>query len=681
MKNVEVIIFKNGGRPLLTRETRTFNLAAMVRAMLGISSARLTTVVSAGTTATATTEAPHGLATGDIVTIRNAENANHNVEGASITVTGLTTFTFTVSSTTATSTRGYLYEQVIEVDDEGMKLRRLSVTGMMTELKDKLPSGSYISYNAVNLSGRPEVLVMNERLISAKAHATDLGTITSITRSSTTATVTCVAEHGLVTGDLVTVAGAVETDYNITASITVTGLKTFTYTVANSPSTPATGTVTIDRIYTEGQFRLNGVAPTQMDLNVEYETLQAAVDVDDEDELRANSLSEGDTGAGITMNNKLITTEPTKYSAATGITAFATGGQGSATQLTEENNEVTTCATGNDSVKLPSVELGLRVSVKNDGAAMLAVFPFTGDTINDGSANASILIPPGANVTFYGISATNWETDNQAISLGAEGHSLRRVSATQIGVYNGTTLVAVFDADGVLTGALKEQVTDAGIPITGFLKEYTETAITAHAGGGQASAYQIAKQYTIFGTVATNGDSAKLPAAPVAGQVVVVYNSQNNYVDLFPGSGDTIDAQAADTAVKVGAKQHVTLRALSASAWETVGSTVTIPTSQGTNITTGVTVNAKRALITTQAATAGAAGATPNTFTVTNSYVRSYSTVRAWIQNYSGTIATNGVPVILVDNIVNGAFDVIIANAHGTNAVNGTLDIGIEVLP
>lgn len=70
--------------------------------------------------------------------------------------------------------------------------------------------------------------------------------VTSITRVSTTATVTTTGSHGYSTGDLVKVIGAVETDYNIEAEITVTGSTTFTYTVAGSPATPATGTITVD---------------------------------------------------------------------------------------------------------------------------------------------------------------------------------------------------------------------------------------------------------------------------------------------------------------------------------------------------------------------------------------------------------------------------------------------------
>lgn len=68
--------------------------------------------------------------------------------------------------------------------------------------------------------------------------------VTGITRSSSTATATTSAAHGYAAGDTVTVSGANEVDYNITATIlTVPLTTTFTYTVANTPTTPATGTI------------------------------------------------------------------------------------------------------------------------------------------------------------------------------------------------------------------------------------------------------------------------------------------------------------------------------------------------------------------------------------------------------------------------------------------------------
>lgn len=68
--------------------------------------------------------------------------------------------------------------------------------------------------------------------------------VSSLTRVTTTATATTSSPHGYVTGDFVTVSGAVETAYNGEAQVTVTGPTTFTYTVAGNPTTPATGTIT-----------------------------------------------------------------------------------------------------------------------------------------------------------------------------------------------------------------------------------------------------------------------------------------------------------------------------------------------------------------------------------------------------------------------------------------------------
>lgn len=67
--------------------------------------------------------------------------------------------------------------------------------------------------------------------------------VSSLVRSGTTATVTTALAHGYLTNDYVTIAGALPVGYNGTAKITVTGASSFTYTVDNSLTTPATGTI------------------------------------------------------------------------------------------------------------------------------------------------------------------------------------------------------------------------------------------------------------------------------------------------------------------------------------------------------------------------------------------------------------------------------------------------------
>ncbi len=75
--------------------------------------------------------------------------------------------------------------------------------------------------------------------------------VSSLTRVSTTVTATTAQEHGYATGETRTIAGATQTDYNGAVVVTVTGLRTFTYTIATTPATPATGTITASRkIYT-----------------------------------------------------------------------------------------------------------------------------------------------------------------------------------------------------------------------------------------------------------------------------------------------------------------------------------------------------------------------------------------------------------------------------------------------
>lgn len=68
-------------------------------------------------------------------------------------------------------------------------------------------------------------------------------TVSSLTRASTTATATTSAAHGLTTGDLVTVTGANQTEYNVTAAVTVLSTTQFYYSILGTPTTPATGTI------------------------------------------------------------------------------------------------------------------------------------------------------------------------------------------------------------------------------------------------------------------------------------------------------------------------------------------------------------------------------------------------------------------------------------------------------
>lgn len=64
----------------------------------------------------------------------------------------------------------------------------------------------------------------------------------TITRSSTTATANCTS-HGYRTGQIILHSGADQADYNIEARVSVTDANNYTFAVAGSPATPATGTI------------------------------------------------------------------------------------------------------------------------------------------------------------------------------------------------------------------------------------------------------------------------------------------------------------------------------------------------------------------------------------------------------------------------------------------------------
>lgn len=67
--------------------------------------------------------------------------------------------------------------------------------------------------------------------------------VTSITRSGSTATVVTAAAHGFDTGDIALIAGAGQAEYNGEHEVQVLSATSFTYAVAGEPATPATGTI------------------------------------------------------------------------------------------------------------------------------------------------------------------------------------------------------------------------------------------------------------------------------------------------------------------------------------------------------------------------------------------------------------------------------------------------------
>ena len=121
-------------------------------------------------------------------------------------------------------------------------------------------TGPQTVYTANNGSGVNSILIeldaanTGDTAITATAFVQDtsatLGTITSISSTSDTATVTCAGSHGLATGMYVNVTGSSTNYVNGIYKITRTGATTFTYAQNSSASNgTAAGTITIFKAF------------------------------------------------------------------------------------------------------------------------------------------------------------------------------------------------------------------------------------------------------------------------------------------------------------------------------------------------------------------------------------------------------------------------------------------------
>lgn len=122
------------------------------------------------------------------------------------------------------------------------------------------------------------------------------------------------------------------------------------------------------------------------------------------------------------------------------ITAFATGGQASATALTSEINSITVCATAADSVKLPTATAGRIVQVSNLGAAYASIFPASGDLIDALAANASISCAVGGSIRFTCAVTGSWKSTSQEV-LGAKFTTGTTTTTFTAGQLTGGTFV------------------------------------------------------------------------------------------------------------------------------------------------------------------------------------------------------------------------------------------------
>jgi hypothetical protein len=97
----------------------------------------------------------------------------------------------------------------------------------------------------------------------------------------------------------------------------------------------------------------------------------------------------------------------TEFHHENGITASTTQTQGKCI-LTHDINEISVCANDNDVCTLPDAIPGLRVTVINDGAKILQIFPFSGDQIDNAGANISTTLATTKSAVFESYKPGYW---------------------------------------------------------------------------------------------------------------------------------------------------------------------------------------------------------------------------------------------------------------------------------
>ncbi len=222
-------------------------------------------ITRVGTTATVTTLAAHPYTTGDIVAIQSATGADAALYNGDfeITVTGATTFTYTMAGTPGGDATGTIstakglrifntYDNLVrgacvystDGNIEGVVLAATDSAFVYRE-GEAITEIGYPAGESVEVTDACDLRQFLGKVYLFRGYQTaDAITLTSITRAGAVATATKTA-HGRAAGSWVDIQGANEAEYNgIFQIATVPTADTFTYAVTGTPTSPATGTIT-----------------------------------------------------------------------------------------------------------------------------------------------------------------------------------------------------------------------------------------------------------------------------------------------------------------------------------------------------------------------------------------------------------------------------------------------------
>lgn len=273
--------------------------------------------------------------------------------------------------------------------------------------------------------------------------------------------------------------------------------------------------------------------------------------------------------------------------------------QASSTLVTQEIGIVTAAGGSSRGIQLTTLANGQKQVIVNNTSQQLDVYPPSGWSIDDLAADAPSQVGAGSIVEFYRAGSSHIKSSanigfsfaNIGSSPNAQGASISGNTVTlqpTNGTYGGVVSTGnqTFAGDKTFTGAITVTnlyatniygATDLTLNGTTTLTVSTANRITysnannitAHAGGGQGSATDLgAKEVNFVTTVASSGDSVRLPSG-VIGQKLVIFNLGANAMDIFPASGGQINALGTNNAYSLASGSSIEVYAQSSTQWRT----------------------------------------------------------------------------------------------------------------
>lgn len=202
----------------------------------------------------------------------------------------------------------------------------------------------------------------------------------------------------------------------------------------------------------------------------------------------------------------------------TGLSALGTS---QATAFLLDNgvyHEFTTVGSGQGCVLPVPVELPREITISNNGANALLVYPQVGGKIDNGTANASVSVTAGSSVTYWPTSFTNWQSrvtggsggGGTSISLtttGSSGAATLTGGVLNVPVYSGAGSISEVSQTASFTAAA-----GAFYAISGSAN-VTATLPTAAGIAGQTIRIRCVSGYTGACTIASTGGQTIGPAS------------------------------------------------------------------------------------------------------------------------------------------------------------------------